>query len=61
MCINEKNKVSNVNSPWGVHANYTPLVKAILANDLEAVKEFVRPHSIKPGQNFDSERTNLFN
>jgi len=34
----------------------TPLVMAIVRNDIEALKEIVRPHSLKQGPNFEAEK-----
>ena len=60
MCVNEKSKVANINSTWGLHKNITPLVQAILLNDIEAIKEIVRPHSVKQGPNYERDRIQLF-
>lgn len=38
----------------------TPLVIAIMRNDIEALKEIVRPHSLKQGPTFDQDRNSLY-
>ena len=59
-CVNEKNKVSNLNSTWGPHTNMTPLVIAIMRNDLKAIEEIVSPHSLRVASNrFSLNRDNL--
>jgi len=34
----------------------TPLIMAIVRNDIEALKEIVRPHALKRGPNFETEK-----